>query len=283
MINHQLLSGYRKEYNQTGFGYHKNMITIKKASLNVSDLEKLTTFYNDVVGLEIISQNTEQSLLGVDGEILLQLIQVDTSRNPKEAGLYHIAYLLPTKKAMGEKIKDFIDRQIELTGAADHGYSGALYLDDPEGNGIEIYYDKPVSEWDILVDGQIVGVTEPLDVQDLLEEVTTSSKMFPKETTIGHIHLSVLNLDETYRFYHDLLQLDLKYKFGEQAMFFASGLYHHHIGANTWDPRRDRQNSRQYLGLVGFELEVDEKTYSQHANRLIDNSGNLITLKRRSS
>ncbi len=259
------------------------MITIKKVTLNVSDLDKLTVFYNEVIGLEIISQNSEQSLLGVDGEGLLELIKVNTTKNPKEAGLYHVAFLLPTKKAMGEKIKDFIDRQIGITGAADHGYSGALYLDDPEQNGIEIYYDKPVSEWNILEDGQIVGVTEPLDIQDVLEGVTDASKMFPKGTTIGHIHLSVLNLDETYGFYHDLLQMDLKYKFGKQAFFFADGLYHHHIGANTWNPMMVNKNSRQNLGLVGFELEVDEKTYSNNENRLIDNSGNLVVLKRKSS
>lgn len=259
------------------------MITIKKVSLNVSDLDKLTAFYSDVIGLSILSKNSQQSLLGVGEEGLLELIQVNTKRNHHEAGLYHVAFLLPSKKAMGEKIKDFIERQIAITGAADHGYSGALYLDDPEGNGIEIYYDKPVSQWDIQEDGQIVGVTEPLDIQDILEEVTDSTQTFPSNTKIGHLHLSVADLDDTYRFYHDLLQMDLKYKFGQQALFFASGLYHHHIGANTWNPMVVNKNSRQNLGLVGFELEVDEKTYSHNENRLFDNSNNLVILKRKSS
>ena len=141
---------------------YKSHVYLAEAVLNVKDLASQIAFYQQIIGLELLSQ-TEIGVLGLGGKALVQLIQAQDSGEVREHyGLYHLAILLPTRKALADILKHLTDLQIPLVGGADHGYSEALYLEDLEGNGIELYRDKPVSTWDIREDGRIIGVTEAL-------------------------------------------------------------------------------------------------------------------------
>lgn len=149
---------------------YKSHIYLAEAVLNVKNLASQTAFYQQIIGLEILSQTETEVVLGLGGKALVQLIQAQESGEVREHyGLYHLALLLPTRKALSDVLKHLTDLQISLVGGADHGYSEALYLEDLEGNGIELYRDKPVSTWDIREDGCIIGVTEALAAQDIYE------------------------------------------------------------------------------------------------------------------
>lgn len=139
-------------------------------ALKVKDLSKMVAFYHNVLGLEVIEIEEGMASLGSDQKILLKLQEVSNGKvNPATTGLYHLAFLLPTRKDLANILQYLLVNEIALTGGADHGYSEALYLNDPEENGVEIYWDKPMSEWDIRENGEVVGVTEPMDAESLIQ------------------------------------------------------------------------------------------------------------------
>lgn len=244
---------------------------IGKVVLNVENMENMKKFYTSIIGLDIKNE-TEQSLkLGAlgDEQVLLELQPVAPSgEKPNATGLYHLAFLLPTRKDLGEILYHLLASKYPLTGASDHGYSEALYLDDPEGNGIEIYTDKPKSMWDIRKDGQIAGVTEPMDAEGVIGEAKEAFQGMPKETYMGHVHLFVAELEETERFYQDVLGFDLKFKFGPQAKFFAAGEYHHQIGANVWAGKNIPAAQKGLRGLDYFTIVVSSDEFTQVKNNL---------------
>ena len=151
----------------------------------------------------------------------------------KATGLYHTAFLVPSAADLGGVLLHLLNTNTALIGGANHGYSEALYLQDPEDNGIEIYHDNPVEVWDVRTDGQIIGITEELDATRLIENAKITSKM-PSGTKIGHIHLQVNSLANNLAFYQDILGFDLKSNLANSAYFLADGLYHHHIATNIW-------------------------------------------------
>ncbi len=208
---------------------------IGRVALKVANLEKMTRFYQEVIGLQVLEQSAIQSTLGVDNTVLLELhkVQEPLPLTPK-TGLYHVAFLLPTRKDLGNALRHYLTIEAPLIGASDHGYSEAIYLNDPEGNGIEVYRDKPQSEWDIRTDGEIVGVTLEMDAEAVIAASDGAGDGFPAGTTVGHVHLKVADLMQTEKFYTEVLGLSLKNNFGNQAKFFAAGDYHHHIGSNIW-------------------------------------------------
>lgn len=212
-----------------------NIIT-DSVKLNANNSSALADFYQTAIGLTLLNEKADLYYwLGTpDGKVLLEIEQTDKPRLEETTGLYHLAFLLPTYEDLGTILRHLIVSQVRLTGASDHGYSNAIYLDDPEGNGIEIYWDKDESEWDILEDGSIAGVTEPMDADAALAAASTSFDKLPNGTIMGHVHLHVDKLDSSLDFYNEVLGLGLKYKFGPAALFLASGDYHHHLGANVW-------------------------------------------------
>lgn len=234
-------------------------------ALKVANLEKMTHFYQEVIGLTILQKNSQQTVLGVTtGQPLLILNQVD---NPlpttRQTGLYHVAFLLPDRPSLGDALIHYLTVNAPLSGASDHGYSEALYLTDPEGNGIEVYRDKPMDMWDIRDDGEIVGVTNEMDANGVAQSATGTWQGFPEGTKVGHVHLKVSDLNQTDKFYTESLGLSLKLDFGSQAKFLATGTYHHHVGANTWTGRHLPAMSANDLGLdyysffVADQLELD--------------------------
>ncbi|WP_291292123.1 VOC family protein [Enterococcus sp.] len=233
---------------------------IGKVVLKVANLEKMTAFYTQVIGLSLIEKNQQTAKLGTSQQTLLELIKIE---NPlpltRRTGLFHVAFLLPTRKDLGNSLIHYLQSNAPIDGASDHGYSEALYLTDPEGNGIEVYRDKPKSEWDIREDGEIVGITEEMDAEGVVAAADRQQTNFPQETIVGHVHLKVADLDQTETFYTQTLGLSLKSNFGNQAKFFAAGEYHHHIGSNTWMGRGVSSMQANDLGLAYYTFVVPTK------------------------
>ena len=203
--------------------------------LTVSDLERSVDYYRRAIGLDVLEEAAGRASLGADGTQLLMLDEMPGAQPaPRSTGLFHFALLVPERRALAAWLAHAIRQQLPLTGASDHFVSEAIYLRDPDAHGIEIYADRPREVWD----GQVARMTTaPLDLEGLLGEVgdpeSASFDGLPGGTTMGHVHLQVAELDETLRFYRDVLGFDLMVTI-PSAAFLAAGGYHHHIGANTW-------------------------------------------------
>lgn len=233
---------------------------IGKVVLKVANLEKMIAFYTQVIGLSLIEKKQQTARLGTAEKILLELIKVE---NPlpltRKTGLFHVAFLLPTRKDLGNTLIHYLQSNAPIDGASDHGYSEALYLTDPEGNGIEVYRDKPKSEWDIREDGEIVGITKEMDAEGVVSAADSQQSSFPTGTIVGHVHLKVADLAQTETFYTQVVGLSLKNNFGNQAKFFAAGDYHHHIGSNTWMGKGVTPMADNDLGLAYYTFVLPDK------------------------
>ena len=239
---------------------YNSEIYLAEAVLNVKDLARQTAFYTQIIGLEIRTQTETEVILGAGGKDLVHLIQT----NRKEAvqssyGLYHMAILLPSREDLADVFKHIAELNYPFVGAADHGYSEALYLEDPEGNGIELYRDKPVADWDIREDGRIIGVTEELSAQEIYD---MGRKVEPfviaPDTRMGHIHLSVKDSQLATTFYQAVLDLSNKFTI-PSASWIASGDYHHHLAVNEWGGKALAKREKDMPGLAYYVVEVANK------------------------
>ncbi len=205
--------------------------------LTVRDLEAQVSFYTDRIGLALNGRGAGTARLGAAGPDLLVLWErAQAPRAHGTTGLYHFAILVPSRPALAAALHHLLEQRTPLTGAADHLVSEALYLSDPEGNGIEIYRDRPRGEWP-MEGGRVRMATDPLDLDGLLsdrEPGGVDSGRLASGTTIGHVHLHVADLEAARRFYVDLLGFDLMQRYGHSALFVSAGGYHHHVGLNTW-------------------------------------------------
>lgn len=225
-------------------------ITTKAVALNASEPKALARFYEESIGLTLISEENQVYHLGTpDGQVLLSIYPSQGDRK-NITGLYHMAFLLPSRKDLANSFKSLLTQRIPLDGASDHGYSEALYLNDPEGNGIEIYADKDQSVWTVTDEGEIVGVTEPMGAQEVLNLADDRPYTgMPNGTIMGHIHLHVHDLKETSDFYWGIMGIGQKYVMSQSALFMASGDYHHHLGANIWRPNLAVEPANGHQGL----------------------------------
>ena len=239
---------------------YNSKIHLAEVALNVKDLESQIAFYHQLLGLEILSQSEGEAVLGAGDKALVKLIKTDDTRNPKQTyGLYHMALLLPSQEDLANVFKHLLDLKIPLVGGADHGYSEAIYLEDLEGNGIELYRDKPVTVWDIREDGRIIGVTEELYAQDIYQlgkEIEPFA--IASGTRMGHVHLSVKNSREASTFYQESLGLEDKFTI-PHASWIASGTYHHHLAVNEWGGKNLVQRKHGMVGLAYYVVEVENK------------------------
>jgi catechol 2,3-dioxygenase len=229
---------------------------IGRTALRVADPEALTAFYRDVVGLGVLRTSDTQSVLGVDDAPLLVLEEDDDApeRHRSGAGLYHNAFRVPSRAALGDALGR-IQEHWQLGGASDHLVSEALYLTDPDGNGVEIYRDYPCEEWPIADDGSVQIGTEPLDLERVAAAAEGGGRA-PPGTDVGHVHLEVTSLDAFRDFYVDALGFEMQTTL-PAASFVSAGGYHHHLGANTWHHRTAPSDGR---GLSWFEVVVPERT-----------------------
>jgi catechol 2,3-dioxygenase len=229
--------------------------------LVVRDLDRLTTYYRDLLGLTV--QRTGQgATLGVDSVPLLELIhQPDALPDDQcEAGLYHTAFLMPTRADLARWILHVAQNRVPITGASDHDVSEAIYLDDPEGNGVEVYSDRPRAQW--RRDGDtIFQKTDPLDIDAIIGEIDPATATYPGAPgglRVGHIHLRVGNVAGAEEFYCGALGLDVTRR-RHGASFMSSGGYHHHVAANTWHSNDAGRRSGKRTGLDWFTIEANDR------------------------
>lgn len=232
-------------------------IRIGAASLKVRDLERVGTYYRDVIGLAVLARGPAGVTLGTpDGALLTLEPKPGAEIEPHtEAGLFHIAFLMPTRRDLARWLTHVARNRTPLTGFADHGVSEAVYLQDPEGNGIEVYSDRPPESWR-WDGGAVVMGTSQLDVNDILSLTDTAKSDYaaaPDGLRIGHIHLRVGNVEAGDRFYRDLLGLAATRR-RDSASFLSSGRYHHHIAMNTWNSAGAGARNEARTGLSWFSL-----------------------------
>jgi catechol 2,3-dioxygenase len=230
--------------------------------LRVADVDALGDFYERVVGLTLLSRENGVAALGAEGgPALVELAAApDAPRRPaRTTGLFHHAILVPTRADLARALHRVSGAGWRLTGASDHLVSEALYLRDPEGNGIEIYRDRPRDEW-TESQGELQMATLPLDIDGVLSETDGSDAerpgVMPEGTRIGHVHLQVSELGPAEAFYEGTLGLDVTVRSYPGAVFLSAGGYHHHLGLNTWETAGAPAPPNGALGLEHYELAV---------------------------
>lgn len=241
-------------------GWTAESLRLGPVRLVVRSMEHSLYLYRDVLGLAAAPTSGGWTGVGRIGSALYELREEPEAlpRQPHTLGLYHVALLLPNRADLSRVLRRLIETNYPLEGAADHGVSEAVYLSDPEGNGIEIYRDRPREEWP-RPNGALAMVTDPLDFEGLLSETGASGirwEGMPEGTRVGHIHLQVGDLEPAVGFYRDLLGFDLTQRFGRNAAFLSMGGYHHHIGLNTWAGLGAPRPPAGTRGLRGFVLRL---------------------------
>ncbi len=234
----------------TGFGL---------VTLRVADLERSLSFYEGVLGFQRTESQPGRARLGtLDGTILLDLLEVPgaPSQSLPATGLYHVAILYPTRADLGRALARLVEAGWEI-GQGDHLVSEALYVSDPDGNGVELYRDRPRSTWH-WNNGTVQMATNRIDLYDLMAEGKRDGQEWqglPAGTQVGHIHLQVGDIPQTEHFYHDILGFDITAHM-PSATFMSAGGYHHHIGANTWQSRGAQPTPETAAGLQTFVIEI---------------------------
>jgi catechol 2,3-dioxygenase len=246
---------------------------IGAVSLTVSNLSRSLKYYQDNIGFRLRETARNTAYLGAGGRDLLLLTEDSRATRPPEysTGLYHFAILTPSRLDLAHALSRLVETNTPLQGFSDHLVSEAIYLADPDGNGIEIYRDRPREEWP-LTNGRLRMASDPLDLEGLSRELVDQperQRELPAGTIIGHMHLKVSRIDETERFYRDVLGFSLMQRFGPAATFLSAGGYHHHIGANTWAGTNAPPPPAGSVGLRWFEVLLpDEASLASVVGRL---------------
>ena len=249
---------------------YKSAFELGHVALNVRNLDLQSQYYQQVLGMSVIHQDETQIDLGVGKTVLVRLIQTEELLDVGGSyGLYHLAILLPSREALAQIFKHFVDNSVPLIGASDHDYSEAIYLEDTEGNGIEIYRDRPVSEWNIKEDGRIIGTTEAMDAEGLYRLATSLEGPYkmPEGSRMGHVHLSVRKSGISSEFYQNVLQVQDKFSV-HSASWLASGNYHHHLAVNEWGGQNLTTRTEGMRGLAYYTVNFkDEQLYRDTIER----------------
>jgi len=226
--------------------------------LTVADLDGLAEFYERVIGLRPLRRSDDRVALGAQAPLVELVRDPDApARSQRSPGLFHLALLVPSRPELARALRRVVDGGWGLTGASDHLVSEALYLRDPEGNGIELYRDRPRDEWPT-GDGEIQMATLPLDLDDLVRELPGDADAgMPDGTKMGHVHLQVSDVAAAEDFYHGILGFDVTVRSYPGAVFLSRDGYHHHIAANTWATEGAPAPPAGARGLRTFEVVVE--------------------------
>lgn len=243
--------------------HQKPNLFIQNVTLKVSNLSRSIDFYTEIIGFRVLQQEEGRVTLTADGQhALITLVEVPNAQFVRGAtGLYHFALLLPSRKDLGNLIQHFIQKNVQI-GAGDHDVSEALYLSDPDGNGIEMYIDRPADTWKWDSNGQVYMTTDPVQFQSVLREADGTWSGLPIDTVMGHIHLSVRNLQESEDFYTSLLDYAVVSRYGGQALFISTGGYHHHIGLNTWQSEGAEALPKDAVGIQSYTVQLPDQDYA---------------------
>ena len=244
----------------------------------MSDLDRSVDYWENAIGLQVNSRENGAARLGVPGRDLVVLQEQPGARPGRgtNTGLFHLALLLPERAWLAGWLEHAARNGVHLTGASDHFVSEALYLRDPEGNGIEIYRDRPRSEWEYEPSGELRMGTVALDLDSVMAELPGGDDPgMPEGTVIGHVHLHVGDLGPAEEFYAGRLELDVMVRSYPGALFLSRDGYHHHLGLNTWQGVGAPPPPPGSRGLEDFELLLP----AGREGRLEDPSGNRVVVR----
>ncbi len=261
-------------------------------SVAVANLNNSLKYYTLALGFTVLEQQEKTATLGVPGTPLLFLTE-ETGAKPFPhdrygyTGLYHFAILVPSRAALGRWLRHWITSGLPFPGQGDHLVSEAFYITDPDGNGIEVYRDRPREEWPY-INGQLQMAADPIDIQGVLGEAEREGKPWegmPVGTRLGHMHLQVGDIPKAEAFYHDVLGFDIMARM-PSALFVSAGGYHHHIGMNTWHSRGAGPAPAGIAGLRCFTIELpSEEARSAVLDRVraagytSTEAGNIVTVQ----
>jgi catechol 2,3-dioxygenase len=256
---------------------------IGKVRLRVADIDDLTAFYERVIGLRAVERDGDVARLGPEGgEPLIELVSAPGAPPAPSfsTGLFHLAILVPDRAELARSLPRAGGAGWRLTGASDHLVSEALYLQDPEGNGIEIYRDRPRDQWD-RDGGELRMATLPLDLEGVLGELEPGEQPAngtPAGTTVGHVHLQVADIPAAEGFYNGALGLDVMVRSYPGALFLSAGGYHHHLGLNTWQSQGAPPPPEGALGLDRYELVLPSEPERDAAADALGERGDPVRL-----
>jgi len=229
-----------------------------RVRLRAANRDRMQSFYEQAIGLRRLAHEGDTATLGAEGgPPAVELVSTPDAppRPGGTTGLFHLAILVPTRAELARALRRVVEAGWRLTGASDHLVSEALYLDDPEGNGIEIYRDRPREEWRYQ-DDQLQMATLPLDLESVMGELDGNGHVaeVAPGTRIGHTHLNVANIGDSDRFYVDEVGFDPTVRGYPGALFVSAGGYHHHLGLNTWAGEGAPPPPPGSRGLEWFEV-----------------------------
>jgi catechol 2,3-dioxygenase len=272
--------------------------TLGSIRLTVGDLDAMQGYYERTIGLRTLERQGDVVRLGArDGAPLVELVADPDApaRPPRTTGLFHLALLVPSRAELARTVRRVVDAGQRFSGASDHLVSEAMYLNDPEGNGIELYRDRPRSEW--TYEGENVAMaTIALDLDSVMAELPPGPDSgMAGDTILGHVHLNVADLAASEAFYSGVLGFDVTVRGYPGALFASAGGYHHHLGLNTWNgagapPPAGSRGLREFEGVVPDAAALAEVTAridaaglqtSAHDGgiALSDPSGNRVALR----
>ncbi len=252
-------------------------VEVGTLTLKVANLDRSLKFYTQMIGLEVFKQDEHTAVLGAGNRTILNLEEVSgaTRLARNVTGLYHAAILFPTRHSLAVKIQQLARLNYPL-GAGDHLVSEAFYLDDPDGNGLELYQDRPRSTWK-WNGNQVQMATDPVDIDSLFAEIKPNDPALdnpaaPAGTKLGHMHLRVGNISKARAFYHDVLGFDIVAQM-PSALFVSAGGYHHHIGMNVWESNGGRPTPENSAGLREFSISLPDQAELDRLTAQIEAAG----------
>lgn len=243
-----------------------NHMYVSEVTLMVKNKEKSIKFYTEALGMKVIRDNNHEVTLGTHSNHELVHLIENPNALPKlrTTGLYHFALLFKNRGDLGQILRHFITIRQGIVGGADHGISEAIYLEDPDGNGIELAWDRPDYKFKYLPNGDIDLLSDntALDYRNLLEHSTLGDfKKIPDDTIMGHLHLHVSDLNKANHFFIDSLGFQSMFYYSEQAHFISDLNYHHHLAFNLWNGKNVPNNPNDAIGLKSYKLMIPSDRY----------------------